>query len=113
MPHPPQAKKRQRQSLRRAERNGAKRSAVRTAIRRARELVEAGKQEEAEAAVREASAILDRAARKGVLHPNNAARRKSRLARHLARGATQEAGITGKRRSAKRTTSRSARSKKS
>lgn len=110
MPHPPQAKKRARQSLRRAERNGAKRSAVRTSIRRARELIEAGKQEEAEAAVREAGAILDRAAGKGVLHPNNAARRKSRLARHLTRGATPEAG---KRRSAKKTTSRSARSKKS
>lgn len=112
MPHPVQAKKRHRQSLRRGERNGARRSAVRTAIRRARELVEAGKQEEAETAVREASAILDRAANKGILHPNNAARRKSRLARHLVRGPTPETGPS-KRRSAKKTSSRSARSKKS
>ena len=113
MPHPAQAKKRHRQSLRRGERNGARRSAVRTAIRRARELVEAGKQEEAETAVREASAILDRAANKGILHPNNAARRKSRLVRHLLRGPTPETDAPGKRRSAKKTSSRSARSKKS
>ena len=35
--------------------------------------------EEAELAVRKAAAALDKAAKKGVIHPNNAARRKSRL----------------------------------
>ncbi len=105
MPHPPQAKKRHRQSLRHAERNSARRSAVRTAVRRARELIESGKKEEAAEAVREAGIVLDRAASKGVLHANNAARRKSRLVRHLNAGARTKSP-------AKKTSSRS-RSKKS
>ena len=112
MQHPAQARRRRRQSRRRGERDGARRSGVRTAIRRARGLVEAGKQEEAETAVRAASAILDRAANKGILHPNNAARRKSRLARHLVRGPTPETGPS-QRGSAKKTSSRSAPPKKS
>jgi small subunit ribosomal protein S20 len=75
--------KRHRQSLRRRERNRARRGAARSAVRHARELIAAGAKDEAETAIREASSILDRAARKGVLHPNNASRRKSRLARQL------------------------------
>lgn len=89
MAHSPSAGKRHRQSLRRRERNQARRSAARTAVRRARELLAAGAQEEAEGAVREASSILDRAARKGAVHANNAARRKSRLMRQF--NALQEA----------------------
>ena len=38
----------------------------------------------AEAAVREATAVLDKAAQKGALHKGNASRRKSRLMRHLS-----------------------------
>lgn len=83
MPHPPTAKKRHRQSLRRRERNVANRTEARSAVRKAREAIAAGNEEEAAAAVRKAGAILDRAARKGVLHPNNASRRKSRLMRRL------------------------------
>ena len=83
MAHSKSAIKRHRQSLRRRERNRAHRSEARGAVRRARELIAAGDKDEAEAAVREASAILDRVARKGTLHANNAARRKSRLVRAL------------------------------
>ncbi len=83
MPHPRSASKRHRQSLRRRERNRARRGAARTAVRQARELIEGGAPEEAQTAIREAASILDRAARKGVLHPNNAARRKSRLMRRF------------------------------
>jgi hypothetical protein len=54
-------------------------------VRRARELIAAGAQEEAQAAVRAAASILDRAGRKRVVHPNNAARRTSRLMRQLSR----------------------------
>ena len=83
MPHTLSARKRQRQSLRRRDRNRARQGAARTAVRQARELIEAGSQEEAQEAIRTASSALDRAAQKGSLHPNNAARRKSRLVRQL------------------------------
>ncbi len=83
MAHSLSAIKRHRQSLPRRARNQARRSAVRSAVRRARELIEAGAPEEAESAVRAAGSILDRAAQKGTLHRNNAARRKSRLVRQL------------------------------
>ena len=83
MAHSLSAIKRHRQSLSRHARNQARRSSVRSAVRRARELIEAGPHEEAESAVRAAGSILDRAAQKGTLHPNNAARRKSRLMKKL------------------------------
>ena len=50
-----------------------------TAVRRAEELIQAAEQEAASGAVLKAQAMLDRAASKGIIHPNNAARRKSRL----------------------------------
>jgi small subunit ribosomal protein S20 len=81
--HSLSASKRHRQSLRRRERNRARRSAARTTVREARELIAAGNQEEASAAVQRAVSILDRTARKGVVHANNAARRKSRLVRRF------------------------------
>ncbi len=100
MAHSKQAIKRHRQSLRRFERNRARRGAARTAVRRARELIVAGNVEEAQAAILAASSILDRAASKGVLHPNNAARRKSRLVRqlHAAQASPAEAPSPRKRR---------------
>jgi ribosomal protein S20 len=55
------------------------RSAARTYVTKALGLIEAGALPEAEAAVREALSVLDRAEKKGVIHANNAARRKSRL----------------------------------
>ena len=60
------------------------RSQARTVVRRARRLVDEGDMEVAEAAVREATAVLDKAAQKGALHKGNASRRKSRLMRHLS-----------------------------
>ncbi len=55
-------------------------------------MIESGTEEEAQAAVQEAGAILDRTAGKGVIHRNNAARRKSRLMRalHSHQAATAE-----------------------
>ena len=122
--------KRHRQSLRRRERNRARQTAVRTTVRQARERIEAGTQEEAQAAVRAAASIMDRAARRRVLHPNTAARRKSRLMRQLnAMQAPSEEAAPAKRRtrtttktraagtkaktSARKTAGRSTRSKKS
>ncbi len=81
--HSKSAIKRHRQSLVRAERNQARRTAARTAVRTAREAIEDGDKEAAAAAVKEAGRVLDRTASKGVIHTNNAARRKSRLANQL------------------------------
>lgn len=58
-------------------------SALRTSIRKARELIAAGESDEARQAVVAAVSALDRATGKGVVHRNNAARRKSRLMRRL------------------------------
>lgn len=61
-------------------RNQAVRSAVRTEIRKLRELVEAGDKGAAEAQLRVASRALDKAVTKGVFHRNNAANKKSNMA---------------------------------
>ena len=65
--------------------NKITRSATRSAVRAARE----AKPEEAKAATMAAVSALDVAARKGVIHPNNAARRKSRLMKKLNAPATK------------------------
>ena len=60
-------------------RNRAIKSSVKTYIDRAEELISDKELEPAKAAVKQASVALDKAAHKGVIHPNNAARHKSRL----------------------------------
>ena len=91
MTHSRSAEKRVRQAERRRERNKAVRSSTRTQIRKALPLVAEGHLEEAEGAVREAASALDRAAGKGIIHPNNAARHKSRLMLHLNAAAAKAA----------------------
>jgi small subunit ribosomal protein S20 len=70
------AKKALRQSHTHNARNRAQRSALRTAVKRVREAEGAAAAE----AYAQAVQLLDRAARKGLIHRNNAARHKSRLA---------------------------------
>lgn len=74
-------------ALRRAEkrriRNRAVRSTVRTFIKKALESIEKGNPDEARENVRIACRYLDKAVSKGVLHPNTAARRKSKLMQKL------------------------------
>lgn len=60
------------------------RGRARTADKKARRLIEEGHLEEARKAVRQAQAALDKAAKKGVIHENKAARRKSRLMEQLS-----------------------------
>ena len=80
------AKKQARSGVRRAARNRATRSEVKTLIIKARRTLRAGEDStERAASTVEAIRALDRAAAKRVLHRNNAARRKARLARRLAR----------------------------
>lgn len=78
MPRIKSAKKRQRQTKVRTARNKAHRSALRTAVKKVRTVKDAA---EAEAALKEAEALVDRAGRKRLIHPNAAARTKSRLAK--------------------------------
>ena len=78
MPNVKSAEKRMRTAAKRAERNKAARSRLRTAVKKARQAETA---EEVNAAFLEAKSLLDRAARKRLVHPNKAARLKSRLAK--------------------------------
>jgi len=66
------------------QRNKAVKSELKTAIRRAREAVEAGDVEKATEAARAASRKLDKAVSKGVIHKNQAANKKSALAVKVA-----------------------------
>jgi len=66
------------------QRNKAVKSELRTHVRKFREAVEAGNVEEASSALRVASRKLDKAVAKGVIHKNQAANRKSAIAKRLA-----------------------------
>jgi len=77
------AKKRVQVTERRRLRNRSIRSQVKTNITKTERLIFSGELEAAQGAVATAVSSLDKAAEKGVLHPNNAARRKSRLMKKL------------------------------
>jgi small subunit ribosomal protein S20 len=66
------------------ERNKAVRSELKTAVRITREAITAGDKKKAVAALAVASKKLDKATSKGVVHENNAANRKSALAKQVA-----------------------------
>jgi len=68
---------------RRGLRNKSLRSLCKTNITKAERLIFSGELEAAREAVVAAIGALDKAAEKGVIHPNNAARRKSRLMKKL------------------------------
>jgi small subunit ribosomal protein S20 len=65
-------------------RNKAVKSSLKTAVRRFNRAVEAGDTEQAAAAARDATRKLDKAVSKGVIHKNQAANRKSSIARKAA-----------------------------
>jgi small subunit ribosomal protein S20 len=90
MPTTKTGKKRLRQSLERRAANRAVKSAVKTQIRKVREAVAAGNVSLAETELRTAAQKLDRAGIKRVIHPNAAARTKSRLS-HLIKAAKDQA----------------------
>lgn len=76
------AQKAVRSSQRKYERNRPIKSSVRTAVTKARRLL-ASHDDSAAQAVQDAMRSLDKAAQKGVIHANNAARKKSRLMKRL------------------------------
>lgn len=73
------ALKRIRQDEKRRARNRIIRSRTRTFVKNAKQAIAEGDSAEAVKAVQQAISALDKAAQKGVIHRNNAARRKSRL----------------------------------
>ena len=79
------AKKAGRQAVKRAQRNRSARTETRTILGRANRSLASGDAEAARPAVMSAVRILDKAARKGILHKNNVARRKSRMMAKLTR----------------------------
>jgi len=82
MAHSKSAIKRIRQNEAHAQRNKPYRTRAARAVREARAAIQAGAGD-AGALVRVAQSALDRAAKRNIIHPNNAARRKSRLAQQL------------------------------
>ena len=82
MPNNKSAEKRMRTNAIRADRNRAFRSRLRSALKKVRT---ASDSTAGATALREASSLLDRAARKRIIHPNKAARAKSRLTAFIGR----------------------------
>jgi small subunit ribosomal protein S20 len=77
------AQKQVRVAARRRQRNKSVRSQVKTSVTQAEKLIFGGDLNAAKTAVTEAVSSMDRAAEKGIIHANNAARRKSRLLKKL------------------------------
>jgi len=76
--------KRNKQNEKRHERNKAVKTGLKSSIRKFREAADAGDREQAVALAREATKKLDKAASKGVIHKNQAANRKSSIAKRTA-----------------------------
>lgn len=83
MPNIKSAAKRARTAQVRALRNASTKSSVKTAVKKYEAQLAQGDLSAAEAALRKAISAIDKAAKKGVIHKNQAARRKSRLSRKL------------------------------
>ncbi|GAB3089630.1 30S ribosomal protein S20 [Nocardioides zeae] len=76
--------KRNRQNELRHERNKSVKTGLKTAVRKFREAAEAGEKDKAVELGRDAAKKLDKAASKGVIHKNQAANRKSAIAKRAA-----------------------------
>lgn len=79
MANTPQSKKRARQVERRTEVNKARRSRIRTYLRKVEEAIASGNADDAKEALRQAQPELARGVTKGVMHKNTVARKMSRL----------------------------------
>lgn len=77
--------KRDKQNMKARIRNRVYRGKARTFVKKARLSIETGDVNAAKESVLEAVRALDKAAEKGIIHRNNAARRKSRLMKQLAK----------------------------
>lgn len=92
MPTTKSAKKRHRQSLERRAKNRATKSSIKTQVRKVREAIVAGDLPKADTEFRAMTKKLDRAGAKRVIHPNAAARTKSRVS-HLMKVAKDKSPV--------------------
>ncbi len=77
------AEKRMKQSIERRTRNTQAKSRLKTTFKKVNESIPAGNLEETKKLVKEAASTIDREARKGTVHKNKAARKKSRLMKKI------------------------------
>jgi small subunit ribosomal protein S20 len=77
------AKKAARQTVRRTEVNKARRSRLKTFVRKVEEAIASGNKEAANLALREAQPEIQRSASKGIIHKNTASRKISRLSARI------------------------------
>ena len=77
--------KRARQNYKRRDANRYYRTTARTYIKEVHAQIDANELDDAQETIRKAVQALDKAAQKGIIHPNNAARRKSRLMKTLSK----------------------------
>lgn len=78
-----QARKRVRQAEKHRQHNAGIRSMARTYIKKVIKAIQTGDKTQAQAAYQAAVPVIDRTARKGLIHANKAARHKSRLNQHI------------------------------
>ena len=83
MPVIKSAKKRMRQNIKRRKRNFPLRSELKTVVKKMLQYIKDGKAEDAAKYMPRAFSIIDTACKKNIIHKNNAARKKSRIARGL------------------------------
>jgi len=98
------AKKRARQSEKHRQHNASMRSMVRTYIKKVLAAITAGEKKLAEESYKAAQPIIDRMARKGLIHKNKAARHKSRLSAQIKKlaGSNTASASTAKTKSTKK-----------
>ncbi|MBI2299545.1 MAG: 30S ribosomal protein S20 [Armatimonadetes bacterium] len=84
MPNTRSAAKRARQSLKRRARNLSAKSEIKTLTRKCRAAIDAGDLDAARDLARQTESRLDKAAKKGIIHANNARRRATRLHRAVS-----------------------------
>ena len=83
MAHTLSARKRVRQTAKRRQRNRDRKREIRLELKKLQTVIGSGDKATAAAEFKRAQIVLDRVAARGTIHPNTAARRKSRLAKQL------------------------------
>ncbi len=76
--------KRNRQTITRTERNRAEKSRMKTARKKALAAIESGDKDEASKAASEFASVVDKAAKRNLIHPNKASNLKSKTAKAIA-----------------------------
>ena len=91
------AKKAARQATRRTVVNKARRTRLRSSVRKVEEAIASGDKEAAAAALKEAEPVIARTAQKGIVHHNSASRKMSRLAKRVSAMGKSLAPLSGSR----------------